>query len=284
MTLLVRRFLIDYARTPANLLMLAVIPVVFVIVAADSMSDAARLLGGASSGSGIATVTAGWAAGFLAAVAMYFQVSSARDTDRRLVLAGLPRSQLVAARLVTGASLAVLGSAAALTALLLRTGIDQPARVATGTLMFAAIYLAVGAIVGATVPDPVNGTLVLLFIWIIDVFFGPALSASQYQPRGAIEACAHHPSPSEKPARGRPADGVAWVAAHPRVVDPARSRPRGVHLARRRGHPPRQHGGSPGRGRRALHRPRRPRTHPRRHHGTHRCGVSGRPDRGVHEL
>lgn len=45
--------------------------------------------------------------------------------------------------------------------------------------MFAAIYLAVGAIVGATVPDPVNGTLVLLFIWIIDVFFGPALSASQ---------------------------------------------------------------------------------------------------------
>lgn len=179
MTLLARRFLIDYARTPANLLMLAVIPVVFVIAAADTLSDAARLLGGASSGSGIATVTAGWAAGFLAAIAMYFQVSSARDTDRRLVLAGLPRSQLVAARLVTGASLAVLGSAAALTALLLRTGIDQPARVATGTLMFAAIYLAVGAIVGATVPDPVNGTLVLLFIWIIDVFFGPALSASQ---------------------------------------------------------------------------------------------------------
>ena len=33
MTLLVRRFLADYARTPANLLMLAVIPVVFVIVA-----------------------------------------------------------------------------------------------------------------------------------------------------------------------------------------------------------------------------------------------------------
>lgn len=83
MTLLVRRFLTDYARTRANLLMLAVIPVVFVIVAADSMLDAARLLGGASNGSGIATVTAGWAAGFLAAVAMYFQVFSARDTDRR---------------------------------------------------------------------------------------------------------------------------------------------------------------------------------------------------------
>ena len=272
-------------------------------------------------------MTAGWAAG-LAAVAMYFQVSSARDTDRRLVLAGLPRSQLVAARLVTGASLAVLGSAAALTALLLRTGIDQPARVATGTLMFAAIYLAVGAIVGATVPDPVNGTLVLLFIWIIDVFFGPALSASQsvltrvlpthYVSLWTVALPPGHGGPRElacrcsdvfalliafavvsAPAawcdrsphtirhlRSQLAAGLGWggvVAAHPRVVDPARSRPRGVHLARRRGHPPRQHGGSPGRGRRALHRPRRPRTHPRRHHGTHRCGVSGRPDRGVHE-
>ena len=75
MTLLVRRFLAEYARTGVNLLLLALIPVVFVVVAADAMSDAARLLGGAGGGSGIATVTAGWAAGFLAAVAMYFQVS-----------------------------------------------------------------------------------------------------------------------------------------------------------------------------------------------------------------
>lgn len=179
MTLLAHRFLADYARTATNLLLLILIPVVFVVVAADAMSDAARLLGGAGGGSGVATVTAGWAAGFLAAVAMYFQVSSARDTDRRLVLAGLARSRLVAARLVTGAALAILGSAAALTALVLRTGIDQPARVAAGTLMFAAIYLAFGAIVGATVPDPVNGTLLLLFIWIMDVFFGPTLSASE---------------------------------------------------------------------------------------------------------
>ena len=179
MTVLVRRFLADYARTPTNLLLLAVVPVVFVILAAGTLSDAARVLGGAGGGSAIATVTAGWAAGLLAAVAMYFQVSSARDTDRRLVLAGLGRGQLVAARLVTGACLAILGTAAALTALLLWTSIEQPARVAAGTLMFAAIYLAFGAIVGATVPNPVNGTLVLLFVWIIDVFFGPTLSASQ---------------------------------------------------------------------------------------------------------
>ena len=178
MTLLVRRFLGDYVRNPANLLFLVLVPVVFVMVAASTMADAARLLGGAGGGSGIETVTAGWAAGFLAAIAMYFQVSAARNTDRRLVLSGLSRTGLVTARMATGAMLAALASAAALLALAVRTGIDDPVRVAVGTLMFAVIYLAFGAIVGATIPNPVNGTVILLFIWIIDVFFGPTLSAS----------------------------------------------------------------------------------------------------------
>jgi hypothetical protein len=154
------------------------VPLVFVVVAAGALADAARLLGGAGGGPAVETTTAGWAAGFLAGVAMYFQVSAARDADRRLVIAGLPNTRLVAARLLTGLALAALVSAVALVALTLRTGIDAPARVAAGTVMFAAIYLAIGAVVGATVRNPVNGTVLILFIWIVDVFFGPTLSAA----------------------------------------------------------------------------------------------------------
>ena len=173
-----RRFLADYSRNPVNLLVLLLVPVVFVIVAADTMANAARLLGGAGEGAGIEVATAGWSAGFLAGVAMYFQLSAARRTDRRLVLSGLSRRTLVLARLGSGALLAVLASAAALVALGVGSGIDQPGRVIVGTLMFAVIYLAFGAVVGALVSNPVNGTVTLLFIWILDVFFGPALSAS----------------------------------------------------------------------------------------------------------
>jgi hypothetical protein len=175
--LFVRRFLADYARNRVNLLVLLLVPLVFVVVAAGSLADAAQLLGGAGGGPAVETTTAGWAAGFLAGVAMYFQVSAARDTDRRLVIAGLPATRLVAARLLTGLALAVLASAVALVALALRTGIDAPARVAAGTLMFAVIYLAIGAVGGAMVRNPVNGTVLILFIWIVDVFFGPTLSA-----------------------------------------------------------------------------------------------------------
>ena len=130
-------------------------------------------------GAGVAvqTATAGWAAGFLAGIAMYFQIRSARASDRRVVLAGLPAHRLAAARVATGLGLAVLVSAAALLALTVRTGIDAPGRAIAGTLMFAVIYLAIGALVGALVRNPVNGTVLILFIWIMDVFFGPSLGS-----------------------------------------------------------------------------------------------------------
>lgn len=178
-TLLVHRFLSDYVRNRANLLFLALVPIVFVMVAAGTLTDASRLLGGAGNGSSIETVTAGWTAGFLTAIAMYFQVSAARNTDRRLVLSGLSGIRLVTARMTAGALLAAVASAAALVALAARTGIDDPLRVTAGTLMFAVIYLAFGAIVGATVPNAVNGTVLLMFVWIIDVFFGPTLISSE---------------------------------------------------------------------------------------------------------
>jgi len=178
-TLLVRRFVADYARNGPNLLLLVLVPVVFVLVAAPPMADAARLLGGTGGGPAVETVTAGWAAAFLTAVAMYFQVSAARTTDRRLALAGMNRLRLATARLVTGGVLAVLATLVALIALAARGGLDNPWRVATGTALFAVVYLGLGAVVGALVPSAVNGTVILMFVWILDVFFGPTLSGSE---------------------------------------------------------------------------------------------------------
>src|SRR6266511_867398 len=137
----VRRFLADYARNPVNLLMLVVVPAVFVVAAAGYLVDAAKLLSDApAEASSVATATAGWAAAFLAGIA-----------------------------------LALLASATALVALQVRTGIDEPARVIAGTVMFAVIYLGIGATVGALVRNPVNGTVLILFVWILDIFFGPSM-------------------------------------------------------------------------------------------------------------
>jgi hypothetical protein len=172
-----RRYLLDYVRNPVNLMLLAVVPVVFVVVVAGTMADAAKLLGGVG-GPAVETATAGWAAAFLTAIGMYFQTAAARETDRRLVITGLPAWRLVLARLETGAALAVLASAAALVALAVRVGIDNPLRAVAGTAMFAVIYLGIGTVVGALVRNPVNGMVVVLFVWIVDVFFGPTMGAA----------------------------------------------------------------------------------------------------------
>src|SRR5215813_10328595 len=177
--LLVRRFLADYARNPVNLLMLVLAPVAFVAAAAGSLAELARLLSGtAAPGAAVQTVTAGWAAGFIAAVAAYFQIRAARAADRRLVMAGLPARWLAAARAITGLALALTAAAAAVATLAVRTGIDHSSRVLAGTLMFAVIYLAMGALIGGLVASAVNGTVLIFFVWIIDVMFGPVFGSS----------------------------------------------------------------------------------------------------------
>lgn len=177
--LLTRSFITDYVRNPVNLIMLILVPLVFVLVAAGSIADAMELLRGRP-GIATQTATAGWAAGFLSGLAMYFQIRSARSADKRMQLAGLPAARLLAARAGTGLLMAGLVSAVALTALAVRTGIDHPVRVIVGTLMFAVIYLAIGALIGVAVTNPVNGAVIILLIWMIDVFVGPAGSGGDY--------------------------------------------------------------------------------------------------------
>ena len=172
--MLVRRFATEVARNRVTLTLLVVVPVVFVAVVGGVITDAGELLGG-EGGPQAQTTTAGWTAGFVAAIAMYFQVRSARAADRRLVLAGLRARQLVLARMTTGALVAVVAATTSYLTLVLRVGgLDHPARVAVATFVFAVVYLALGAVIGALVANPVNGTVLILFVWLLDVVFGPA--------------------------------------------------------------------------------------------------------------
>lgn len=213
---LARGFLLDYGRNSTNLLILVLVPTVFVAVAADSLADAAQLLGG--DGSALEQATAGWAAGFLAAVAMYFQVAAARDTDRRLLLSGARSTALVTARLATGLVLAILASTAALTVLMLRDPPGQPGRVVAGTVMFALVYLGIGAAVGVIARDPVNGTVVILLIWLIDVFFGPTLSSgdrpiTRIFPTHFVSLWLSDTESGHAGVLGELGISIAWVAA-----------------------------------------------------------------------
>jgi len=176
--MLTRRYLSEYARRPINLALLVIVPLIFVTLAAGALADFARIVGGAEDAGKLAAPSAGWAAAFLAGVAGFFHVLGSRPADRRLAAAGLGAHRIVAARLASGVLLALLAAGTALGALAVRTGIADPVRAITGTIMFAVIYLALGAGVGSLATNELNGSLIVIFVWMIDVFLGPAMGGS----------------------------------------------------------------------------------------------------------
>ena len=175
---LTARYLAEYARRPLNLALLVIVPVIFVAVAADALADFADALGVSAQAASVEAVAAGWAAAFLAGVAGFFHVTGSHTTDRRLAAAGAGTARVVAARLASAMLLALLAAAGALGALWMATGVEDLPRAAGATAMFALIYLAIGAIVGALVRSEVNGSLLIIFAWLLDVFLSPAMSGT----------------------------------------------------------------------------------------------------------
>ena len=176
--LLTWRYLVEYARRPLNLVLLGVVPVVFVTLSAGAIADFADVLGGFTDVGTIEAATAGWAASLLAGIAGFFHVTGSRDADRRLAAAGAGTVRVVVARLTSALGLALVAGAGALVALALRTGIADSPRVIGATFLMALVYLGIGATVGALVRSEINGSLIVVFAWMFDMFFGPAMSGT----------------------------------------------------------------------------------------------------------
>lgn len=177
-THLTGRYLAEYTRQRVNLSLLVLVPLIFVVLASGAIKDFANVVGFAGDPATLAAPTAGWAAAFIAGVAGLFQVLGSRDADHRLALAGTKPSRITAARLGSGLVLALVAAGASVLALALTTGISDPVRTIGGTVMFAVIYLGIGVAVGAVVRSDVNGSLIVIFIWMFDVFLGPAMTGT----------------------------------------------------------------------------------------------------------
>ncbi len=175
---LTSRWLAEYSRRPLNLVLLVAVPVVFVALSAGALADFADILGGTADVGEVEAATAGWAAAVLAGVAGFFHVSTSREADRRLAAAGAGTGRVVASRMVSTIVLAALAAAGALVALRVRTDLATTFRVVGATALFALIYVGIGVMVGALVRSEMNGSLIVVFAWIFDVFFGPAMGGT----------------------------------------------------------------------------------------------------------
>jgi hypothetical protein len=74
--------------------------------------------------------------------------------------------------------LALVAAVAAFAALELRAPVAHPAHAAVAILAFALLYLGVGVLVGSLIHAPLEGSLIVTFIFLLDAFAGPGMSDS----------------------------------------------------------------------------------------------------------
>jgi len=172
----------EQLRAPFTLALLVAIPALFVVSAAGVLSDFADALGGSLAGAAAVALSAGWAAAFISGTLGFFQAASSRGADRRLVLAGLGPARVAASRIAASVLLAVVVAAAAFAALEVRVDVAHPLHAAVAVLAFALLYLAIGVLIGSIVSAPLEGALLVVFVFLLDAFSGPGMSGASAPP------------------------------------------------------------------------------------------------------
>ena len=161
-------WLVEYARRPLNLVLLLAVPVVFVTMSAGTLADFGDILFGVADLGDVEAATAGWAASVLAGVSTFFHVSASRDADRRLAVAGARPARIAVSRLCSTFALAVAATFGSLVALWARSDVAVNAQLVRSVLVFAMIYAGIGVTVGSLVRSEMNGSLIVVFLWIFD--------------------------------------------------------------------------------------------------------------------
>lgn len=171
-------FLREQIRAPLNLVLLVAIPIFFVLIFASVLGEFAKALGGDLASEAATSISAGWAAAFLCGALAFFQLTSSREADRRLALAGMGAWRVAASRIAAALLLGLIVSLVAYLTLWLRSGIEHPLHAAAAIFIFAAIYIGIGAVIGAFVRDPLSGSLLVVLVFSLDVFSGPAMTSN----------------------------------------------------------------------------------------------------------
>ena len=168
----------EHLRTPLTLVLLLAIPAFFVLIFASVLGQFAEALGGTLATQSATAISAGWAAAFLSGTLSFFQMSSSRGADRRLSAAGLGPWSVASARIAAALTMGLAVSAVAFVTLWLRSGIGHPAHAAVAIASFAVIYIGLGALIGAFVTGALEGSLLVLLLFSLDVFSSPQMTST----------------------------------------------------------------------------------------------------------
>lgn len=168
----------QYVRQPVNLFLLAILPPLFIVAMGSAIGTFSDVLGGnlnERAGTGLAGV---WAASLLAGAATFFILRTSVRTDGRLVVAGLRPSSLGLAHVATALALAIITTSVSFSVLMVSQEVSKPPELFAAILIAALTYAAIGAGLAWFIEDDMEGSFVIIFVFMLDAFVGGPLAGA----------------------------------------------------------------------------------------------------------
>lgn len=166
----------QYVREPVNLFLLFLIPPLFIIAMSGAITTFSNALGGnlgERAGTGLSGL---WAAAILTGVASFFLALASAKVDARLVLAGLRSSAVTAAHVAVTVIVALVTTAMSVGMLLATQEVGDATALFAAVFVAALIYGSIGSLLSVYVSGDLEGSFVIILIFMLDAFVGGPLA------------------------------------------------------------------------------------------------------------
>jgi len=169
----------QYVREPMNLVLLLVLPPLFIVAMSSAISTFSGVLGGNLGERAGAGLSGLWAASILTGVASFFLASASARVDGRLVLAGLHPTSLTAAHVTATLTIALVTTTVSVGILLATQTVGRPEVLFAAILAAALIYGFIGSLLSVYVRGDLEGSFVIILLFMLDAFVGGPLAAGE---------------------------------------------------------------------------------------------------------
>lgn len=159
----------ELARQPLTLGMLILLPPAVIEMYGIAVASFPQLpsLGADPATIGRITGTL-FSVAFLAGLIGLFQVISARKGDERVAIAGFSRRIMLASRLITMVAVSLAGAVVAFLVFNFRVAVANPLMAFWTLTLAGLVYGLLGVIIGTLIPQPLEGSIVLVFMADLD--------------------------------------------------------------------------------------------------------------------
>jgi hypothetical protein len=169
----------QYVREPFNLVLLLIVPPLFIIAMSGAISTFSNVLGGNLGERAGAGLSGLWAAAILTGVASFYLSLASARVDGRLIIAGLRPAGVAAGHAFVTVAIALMTTSVSVVILLSTQEVARLDTLFAAILVASLIYGSIGFLLSVYVHGDLEGSFVIILIFMLDAFVGGPLASGK---------------------------------------------------------------------------------------------------------